>query len=206
MGTRIKICGIRRKEDIAALNRCRPDYAGFILSEGFRRSIDAETFYELESMLDKDIRRVGVFVDEDLKEIGKSFISYLDVIQLHGHEDDDYIRSLKSISGAEIWKAVRAKTADDIEKADSLDCDRLVIDSYVKGIAGGTGREADTEVIKAAKVTKPFFIAGGVGENNAARLIGTLKPYGADISGSVETDGFKDEMKIKHIITLIRSI
>lgn len=205
MSVRIKICGLRRVQDIQAVNRYKPDYAGFILTGGFRRSIDADTFFELKSILDDDIKAVGVFVDEPLERIEETFAEGLDTIQLHGNEDEDYIKTLKGFFKGDVWKAVRAKAPEDIEKADRLDCDVLVIDSFVKGVVGGTGKEADTGVILKADITKPFFIAGGVGEENALRLIDTLAPFGADISSSVETQGFKDEEKIKQIISIIRS-
>ncbi|MBO6141162.1 MAG: phosphoribosylanthranilate isomerase [Ruminococcus sp.] len=199
-----KICGIRRPQDIEFLNLYRPEYAGFILSAGFKRSINAQTFCELKKELDSSIKAVGVFVDEKLSEIKKHYADKLDVIQLHGNEGDEYISKLREFFGGEIWKAVRAKTAEDIELADKLSADKLVIDSFVEGKVGGTGKQADTEVIKKARITKPFFIAGGVSEQNVKSLIEMLRPFGADISSSVETDGFKDKDKIGRIITLIR--
>lgn len=204
MDTKIKICGMRRQQDTKYINLYRPEYAGFILTGGFRRSITAETFFELKGFLDKSIKAVGVFVDEPISEIEKHYLDALDVIQLHGNEDESYINKLRAIFQGEIWKAVRAKSPEDIESADRLPVEKLVIDSFVEGTVGGTGRQADTNVIKAARISKPFFIAGGVGKDNAQRLIRELSPYGVDISSSVETDGFKDKEKIRSIISLIR--
>lgn len=201
---KIKICGLRRRQDIEAVNLYRPDYAGFILSPGFKRSIVAGTFFELKSYLSGEIKSVGVFVNEPIEEIEKYFCDELDVIQLHGNEDESYIKRLREIFGGEIWKAVRAKTPQDIERADRLSADRLLIDSFVEGMVGGTGRQADTEVIKKSHITKPYMLAGGVSEQNAAGLIRELSPYGLDISSSAETDGFKDKDKIRSIIALIR--
>lgn len=202
---KIKICGMRRAEDIAYLNRYRPDYAGFILSAGFRRSITPEVFCQLESFLDKDIKRVGVFVDEPIENITKHYCEKLDVIQLHGNEDEEYIISLKKSFEGEIWKAVRAERSEDIEAAAKLSCDKLLIDSYVKGIVGGTGQAADLNVIRSADISKEFFLAGGLDSGNVINAIEAVRPFGVDFSSSVETDGFKDENKIRTIISTIKN-
>ena len=204
MSVKVKICGLRRRQDIEAVNEYRPDYAGFILSGGYRRSIVAGTFFELKSYLSSEIKAVGVFVNEPLEEIEKYYTQDLDVIQLHGDEDAEYIKRLRKIFGGEIWKAVRAKSPADIEYADTLGADRLLIDSFVEGMVGGTGKTADTQVIKQATFKSPFLLAGGIDEQNAVSLAKELAPYGLDISSSVETDGFKDADKIRRIITLIR--
>lgn len=204
MSVKVKICGLRRAEDILSVNSHRPDYAGFILTQGFRRSVTAEDFKELVSQLDKGIKSVGVFVNEPIENVRDSFAPYLDVIQLHGNEEDGYISQLREFFKGEIWKAVRAKTAADIEAADRLSAHRLLIDSFVEGVAGGTGKTADTAVIRAAEFSKPFLLAGGIDEKNAVMLAKELRPFGLDISSSVETDGFKDDDKIRRIISLIK--
>lgn len=202
--TKIKICGMRRIEDIQYVNRYRPDYAGFILSEGFKRTVVSGTFCELDSYLDKGIKRVGVFVDEPIENIIKYYAEMLDVIQLHGSEDKEYLEKLKNSCNCEIWKAVRAKTPEDIINAEILGADRLLIDSYVKGKVGGTGTKADFNVIKNARPQDTFMLAGGLDKNNILSAIEELKPYGVDLSSSVETDGYKDEQKIREIISIVR--
>lgn len=201
---KIKICGMRRAEDIQYVNRNRPDYAGFILSEGFKRTVDRKTFPALRQQLDKEIKAVGVFVNEPLENV-ISFGKSLDVIQLHGDENEDYIKSLRNSFHGEIWKAVRAKTAGDIEKAGALSCDKLLIDSYVKGKVGGTGQAADLSIINSANFSKDFFLAGGLDSGNVLSAIEKVNPFGVDFSSSVETDGYKDENKIKDIISIIKN-
>lgn len=201
---RIKICGMRRPEDIQYVNRSRPDYAGFILSKGFKRTVDGKTFSALRKQLDKEIKAVGVFVNEPVENV-ISFGKSLDVIQLHGGEDEEYILELRKSFHGEIWKAVRAKASEDIERAAALSCDRLLIDSYVKGVVGGTGRAADLDIIKAAHFSKDFFLAGGLDGGNVLSAIDKVSPFGVDLSSSVETDGYKDENKIKDIISIIKN-
>lgn len=203
--TKIKICGMRRADDILYVNTYRPDYAGFILSEGFKRTVDMDTFCELESRLDKDIKRVGVFVNEPIENILKNYADKLDVIQLHGDENEEYINKLRENCGCEIWKAVRVKCPEDIEKADALPVHKLLIDSFSADRCGGTGKRVDLDVFSQVKISKPFFLAGGLNKDNVCEAMERVKPYGVDFSSSVETDGFKDENKIKRIVGTIRN-
>ena len=186
--TKIKICGMRRVDDILYVNTYHPDYAGFILSEGFTRTVDIDTFYDLELLLNKEIKRVGVFVNEPTESILKYYADKLDVIQLHGEENAEYIDKLRENCDCEIWKAVRMKCADDIAKADALPVHKLLIDSFSAGSYGGTGK-----------------CAGGLNEDNICYAMEKVQPYGVDFSSSVETDGFKDENKIKRIVETIRN-
>ena len=201
----IKICGMRRHEDIIFVNENRPDYAGFILSAGFKRTVIPELFRELVSELEKSIKAVGVFVDEDIEKV-RSLSDRLDVIQLHGSETADYIAQLRQSFNGEIWKAVRASSPDMIERADKLGADKLLIDSFVNGQVGGTGKTADTEIIKKAVFDTPFFLAGGVSAGNVTALCEGISPIGVDASSSVETEGFKDNEKIKALVKAVRDM
>ena len=192
--TKIKICGMRRVNDILYVNTYHPDYAGFILSEGFKRTVDIDTFYDLELLLNKEIKRVL-----------KSFAHKLDVIQLHGEENAEYIDKLRKNCDCEIWKAVRVKYADDIAKADALPVHKLLIDSFSAGSYGGTGKRVDLDIFSQVNISKPFFLAGGLNEENICYAMEKVQPYGVDFSSSVETNGFKDENKIKRIVETIRN-
>lgn len=203
--TKIKICGMRRVDDILYVNTYHPDYAGFILSEGFKRTIGFDSFCELDSRLDKDIKRVGVFVNEPTESILKYYADKLDVIQLHGEENAEYIDKLRENCDCEIWKAVRVKYADDIAKADALPVHKLLIDSFSAGSYGGTGKRVDLDVFSNVSISKPFLLAGGLNEDNICSAMKKVQPYGVDFSSSVETDGFKDENKIKRIVETIRN-
>ena len=201
----LKFCGMRRALDIEYVNECRPDYVGFILSDGFRRSVDFGTFCELNTYLDKDIKRVGVFVNEPIENILHcAYNESLDVIQLHGDENEDYIKNLRKIFSGEIWKAVRAKSPEDIERYRWNHIDKLLIDSYSEDSVGGTGKRINTEIVKSAKIEKPFFIAGGITAENIAEIVRDTKPYGVDLSSGIETDGFKDLQKMKSIMEILR--
>ena len=114
-------------------------------------------------------------------------------------------RKLRENCDCEIWKAVRVKYADDIAKADALPVHKLLIDSFSAGSYGGTGKRVDLDVFSKVSISKPFFLAGGLNEDNICSAMEKVQPYGVDFSSSVETDGFKDENKIKRIVETIRN-
>ena len=208
MGIKLKLCGMRRRQDIDYVNEYRPDYVGFILSDGFRRSVELGTFCELASCLDKGIRRVGVFVNEPMENLLKYYPEELDAFQLHGDEDESYIERLRGNipESCEIWKAVRVRSAADIERWNGSKADKLLLDAFQEGAVGGTGKTADWSVIAAAKIEKPFFAAGGINAGNFTEAAAALQPYGIDLSGGIETDGVKDKAKIAEIIRLKNKI
>lgn len=203
---KVKLCGLRRREDIEYINEFKPDYAGFILSEGFRRSIDLGTFCELKSYLNKDIKTVGVFVNKHLENILEYYAEELDVIQLHGDEDKNYLQALKNVVNCNIWKAVRVKEISDIENADRCGADMLLLDAFSPDSYGGTGKTADYSVIKKAVFSTPFMLAGGLDCDNVENAVRTVSPDGVDISGGIETDGFKDRDKIEKFMKIVRSV
>ena len=208
MGIKLKLCGMRRRQDIDYVTEYRPDYVGFILSDGFRRSVGLGTFCELASCLDKAIKRVGVFVNEPIENLLKYYPEELDVFQLHGDEDEKYIEQLRGNipESCEIWKAVRVKSTADIERWNGSAADKLLLDAFQEGAVGGTGKTADWDLIKAAKIEKPFFAAGGINAENFTEAATALQPYVIDLSGGIETDGVKDKAKIAEIIRLKNKI
>lgn len=208
MEIKLKLCGMRRRQDIDYVNEYRPDYVGFILSDGFRRSVGLGTFCELAGGLDKDIKRVGVFVNEPVENLLKYYPEELDVFQLHGDEDEKYIRQLRENipESCEIWKAVRVRSTADIEMWNGSNADKLLLDAFQEGTVGGTGKVADWSLITAARIEKPFFAAGGITAGNFIEAAVTLKPYGIDLSGGIETDGVKDRGRIAEIVKLKKQL
>ena len=187
--TRVKMCGLRSEADVRAVLELRPDFAGFILSGGFRRSISRETFAELSAMLiGSGIKRVGVFVNEPLDSI-IDFADYIDVIQLHGSEDEDYIRSLRKLTDKPIIKAITVRSEADIEAARASSADYVLLDS-------GTGTGSTFEHSLIADIDRPFFLAGGLTAENVSEAIRRFEPFAVDASSSLETDGIKDKTKM----------
>lgn len=196
--TKIKICGLFRECDIDFVNQAKPDYIGFII--GFpksHRNITPEQVIQFKEKLDSSIKSVGVFVNADLEDI-LVVEQHLDIIQLHGSEDNDYMASLrKRLPEKEIWKAFRVKSKIDLALAESCTADRIVLDNGY-----GTGECFDWQLLDT--FTKEFILAGGITTENIRHAIDTFHPDIIDVSSGVETDKLKDLNKITQIVKEIR--
>lgn len=198
--TKIKICGLTREEDIQAVNEYLPDYIGFVFAKSKRQLTLKQAKY-LKNLLNPDIKAVGVFVNEPLENLiqyGEEKI--IDIIQLHGDEDEKYIKALKAQVKLPLIKAVRVKDENDL--AQSFDTDFLLLDKYLEGVYGGGGERFNWQSI--SKMSQPYFLAGGVNLDNIHEALQKV-PYAIDVSSGVETDGIKDKEKIQKIIQIVRN-
>ena len=220
--TGIKICGMRRIEDSEAANACRPDFIGFILSPGFRRSVTPEAAEQLARRLAPGILKVGVFVNESVERVA-SAAGFLDLIQLHGKEDNAYIRDLRGRlmttndprghmattndpRGRLLIQAFRIRSADDLKRALESEADYLLLDNGT-----GTGEAfdwsliSDAEVLMCGEAAKPWILAGGLGPDNVAEAVRRFKPFAVDLSSGAETDGWKDPVKMEQCVRAVRN-
>ena len=199
-GTKIKICGLRRMEDVQAVNEAKPDFCGFIIEvpKSFR-SVTADQVKELAAGLDRDIQAVGVFVNapETLAAelLNQGIIS---MAQLHGQEDETYIRRLRKLTDRPLIKAFSVRTRKDAKKAMESTADYILLDQG----SGGTGIPFDWSLLPV--IERPFFLAGGLGEDNLETAVHRLHPYAVDLSSGVETDMWKDPVKIKKAVDIVR--
>jgi len=201
---KIKICGLMREQDIDAVNTNLPDYIGFVFARS-RRQIDVKKAKALKDCLNPSIKTVGVFVNEEINNIIKLCnTKVIDLIQLHGDENEDYIRKLKDYVPNKIIKAVRVRDQEDIKKAMKFSCDYLLLDTYQRGEYGGTGKAFDWSVIP--EISKPYFLAGGINSGNIEQAVKQCNPYCIDVSSGVETNGYKDPEKIKEIVAKVKQI
>jgi len=151
------------------------------------------------------IKTVGVFVNETLDNlVSIATEANLDVVQLHGDEDEAFIQSLKERTNVEVWKAVQIRSAADAEAWINSSADMLLFDAYHKDERGGTGEVFDWSSLD--EFERPFMLAGGIDSTNVARAIRTVRPYGIDISSGIETEGVKDDEKIKAFTNIVRTI
>lgn len=200
--------------DIEYANRVKPDFVGFIFANT-RRKISAAQAKQFREALDAEIPAVGVFVNEDISVI-TSLVQNgcIDLIQLHGEEDADYIRRLREVCDVPVIKAVKVQTVEQIRQAAALPVDYLLLDTYRKGVLGGTGEAFDWELLREAKIAagdtaegelfgKPYFLAGGLHAGNL-REAAALGSYGLDVSSGIETDGSKDFTKMVEVMELVR--
>lgn len=202
---KVKICGIKNLQDVQAVNKHKPDFAGFVFYPLSKRYVSLIVARRLKAALNRHIKTVGVFVNAPVEEISAAAEQgIIDLVQLHGDEGNAYIAELKKICRLPIIKAVRVQDENDIKRADYYDCDYLLFDTYSQSAYGGTGRQFNTQLLKGVKIHKPYFIAGGLNADNVRRAIKGLKAFAADVSGGVETDGGKDAAKIKAFIKQVK--
>ncbi len=203
MPVKLKICGIKRREDAGFLNEFQPDFAGFVFA-GVKRKIDFDTAKSLREILNPEIKTVGVFVNEDIDFIRRlADERVISFVQLHGDEDNGYIEKLRTVCDLPIIKAQRIASRKDVKQYDS---DYYLFDTKRSGEYGGTGESFDWNVLEG--IEKPFFLAGGINLGNLDEALKIAKEKGAyalDISSGVETDGIKDKNKIQETVRRVRA-
>lgn len=197
--TKIKLCGLLRVCDIEAANELKPEFIGFVFAPRSIRYVGEEKAAKLKALLHPDIKAVGVFVNEDVNTIaGLLSRGIIDIAQLHGSEDEDYISRLHSMTCKPIIKAFRIDTAQDISAARSSGADYILLDSG----SGGTGTQFDWALIR--DIERPYFLAGGLSPDNVQNAVKTLRPYAVDVSSGIETGGVKDTAKMKKFVDTVR--
>lgn len=203
--TKVKICGLRRMEDVKYVNKEKPEYVGFIFWKKSKRYVTPQTAMALKFALDPEILTVGVFVNAEALEIVELVqAGIIDVIQLHGDEDAAYTKKLRALTTAPIIKAVRVKDESSFEGIKDFDCDYYLFDTYQPGQYGGTGTRFDLRLGDERIIDKPYFIAGGLDASNVREVLAETKAMAVDVSGGVETEGVKDEAKVAAFIKAVR--
>ncbi|HEX9061747.1 MAG TPA: phosphoribosylanthranilate isomerase, partial [Clostridia bacterium] len=206
---KIKICGIRRQQDISYVNKYLPEYIGFIFAESKRR-VFPDTAAKLVEELDPKIAKVGVFVNESIDTVvSVSNECCLDVVQIHGDETPQYIVELKeklytNNPDIKVWKAIRVKDSESLAGMKEYEVDAYVLDSFVEGSYGGSGKTFDWNLAREARSFGKVVLAGGLDSYNAWQAVAKVQPCIIDISSGVETDGYKDENKIREFINTVR--
>lgn len=197
--TEIKICGIRRFEDIEFINELKPEYAGFVFAKSIRR-VNVDQALKLIKNLRSDIKPVGVFVDEDpMVVLGIAEKLKLQVLQFHGHETQEYINKFK---GYELWKAFKIKSIKSICEIRNYKCTKFLLDNTI----AGSGECFNWDLAEQKLEGSSIMLAGGLTIDNVQRGILQLKPYGVDVSSGVETQGYKDYKKISEFIKKVREL
>lgn len=196
--TKIKFCGMTRECDMAAANEINPEYVGFVFAKSSRRYVSADTAAKLKKLLNPNILAVGVFVDENVENVADLLNrDIIDIAQLHGSENEEYIARLRTLTKKPIIKAFRVKSEDEAEKAEKCSADFVLLDS-----GAGTGKAFDWSLIK--NVKRPYFLAGGLGLGNISEAVKMLSPYAVDVSSGIETDGKKDKTKMAAFARAVR--
>lgn len=196
--TKIKLCGLTRQCDIEWANELKPDFIGFVFAPKSKRYVTFDEALKLQQNLSPDIIPTGVFVNETIENIEYAVNHHIiDVIQLHGSEDNQYIKTLRQKVSCPIIQAFYIQTQSDMEAAKKSDADYIMLDS-----SGGAGKTFNHALI--GSIDRQFFLAGGLNAENAGEAIFKFKPYAVDASSSLETDGVKDKNKMAAFVNAVR--
>lgn len=195
--TAVKLCGLTREEDILAVNRWKPEYIGFVFWAKSHRFTTPEKASKLKGLLDKNIKAVGVFVEAPVEQVEELFSrGIIDMAQLHGNEDENYIRHLQQ-KGIPVIKACRVTPEGINEEMIKSNADFILFDP-----GKGEGKTFGWECIK--EVRRPYFLAGGLTPENVGQAIAYLHPYAVDVSSGIETEKKKDETKMAAFMEAVR--
>lgn len=196
---KVKICGLFGEEDIEIVNRVKPDYCGFVINfPKSHRNVSPETVKILRSALCDAVTPVGVFVNQPAEFVAKLLNDRaISVAQLHGDEDENYLATLRKLTGKPIWQAFRVRSDADLERATASSADFVLLDA-----GQGEGKVFDWS--KLSGFPRIFGLAGGLQSSN---LDDALKTGAAllDVSGGVETEKRKDAKKITEFVEKIRN-
>lgn len=198
--TKIKLCGLTRLCEIETANQIKPDYIGFVFAEKSKRYIAPEDATKLKERLIPEIKAVGVFVNACPETVAQLLNDgIIDIAQLHGNEDEAYIEQLRNLTDKPLIKAFRIDGEGDMIKAQNSSADYVLLDSG----NGGTGTVFDWDLAK--HITRPYFLAGGLGVDNVKSAVESLAPFAVDVSSGIETDGRKDLDKMQQFVGVARS-
>ena len=196
--TRIKLCGLSRLQDIETANTLLPEYVGFVFAPKSRRYVTRQHAAELRKHLAPGIRAVGVFVDEPPENVAKIVKrGIIDLVQLHGSEDETYLRRLRELTAAPLIQAFRIRSGKDLAAAERSTADYVLLDA-----GAGDGKVFDWSLLE--NFRRQYFLAGGLDPENAGPAVRMLQPFTVDVSSGIETGGVKDPEKMKAFVSAVR--
>jgi len=196
---KIKICGITTIDDALFCAENGADALGFVFYRKSKRFIEPEAAAEIISRIPPFITAVGVFVDEERSTILNILNTcHLNVLQFHGDETPQYVQSFTQ---QKVIKAIRVKDANSIKSIKDFKVSAFLLDSYVKGVQGGTGVTFNWALVEEAKQYGKIILSGGLNPGNIKEAIMKVKPYAVDASSSLETaPGIKNRELVKQFI------
>jgi tryptophan synthase beta subunit len=200
--TKLKICGLTRREDVEAAVAAGAEYLGFIFYDKSPRF----TTFENASLISKDlpanVKKVGVFVNASIEEIQQAVkLCALDVVQLHGDETGEFASQVNNV---EVWKALKLGSEKDMEYGREFPADAVLIDAITAEQRGGTGQVCDWRLAAELSSFRKIVLAGGISPENAKEAIEQVKPAVIDVNSGVESaPGIKDKDKLKSIGKII---
>ncbi len=202
---RIKICGMRERENVQQVLEFEPDYLGFIFYGKSSRYVSESQMKEIIKLNFGETERVGVFVNETTDKIlSYADKGFFDIVQLHGDESVEMVKAFKE-EGLEVIKVF---SVDDDFNAKVLnkysDADYFLFDTKGK-LPGGNGVKFNWDVLEKSKIKKPFFLSGGLGVEDMKEInnFKSKSLYGLDFNSKLELEpGLKDVEKVRRLIEI----
>ena len=191
--TKVKICGLSTKEAVGTAVSAGADYIGFVFAPS-KRQVTLEQAAEMAKLIPANVKKVGVFVSPNRTELLEAIEKVgLDFVQVHGQVVDDLFENLSCAS-------IQAVQVDGDGHVPNSQADYLLFDAPV----AGSGQTFDWDQLDMTELAQPFFIAGGLNEDNVARAIQHFSPFAVDVSSGVETNGQKNHEKIRRFIERVK--
>ncbi len=202
--TLIKICGITSVEDALASVECGATLLGFVFAESPRRA-EIDTVKHIRRIVGGDVRTVGVFTDESDEVLRIMEECELTYAQLHGNQSE---RFAEKLGHERVIRVARVKDEDSIDELANFQCATFyLLDTYVKGTAGGTGETFNWNLaLRAKSLGKPIFLSGGLNAENVGAAVEAVRPFGVDTASGVESSpGKKEHVKIKEFANHVKN-
>lgn len=202
MSLKVKICGITSLADALVAIDAGADALGFVFWDKSPRRIDPADAASITSELAPFVKTVGVFVNEAPEVIRDTIeAAGIDCVQLHGDETPDDAKDVARMTGAPVIKAIRVGGPEGLKALEAYKVSALLLDTYKKGVPGGTGETFDWALALEAKAAGRIILSGGLTPHNVAKAVATVRPYAVDVSSGVESaPGRKDADKVRMFI------
>jgi len=212
---KIKVCGITSVDQLIQLHELGADYAGLIFYEGSKRFVANKIQKETYGFQNTDIKKIGIFVNADFDTILNAIKDYgLYAVQLHGDETDEFCMELMDQTKViKVFRIVDEQNIDALVEPFQNVCDYFMLDNAPVQLQkdnnyGGTGKKFDWKILKKATINKPFFLSGGIGEDDAEKIKNLNHPFlfAIDINSRFEiAPGVKNISKVQNFIKQIRN-
>lgn len=207
---KVKVCGLRNRENIREIVTCKPDFLGFIFYPPSKRYVGESFDQRLLRSIPPFINKVGVFVNENPETISQLVTRYgLDYVQLHGDEELSHVAAVKA-KRINIIKSFRVDDNVDFKLTEPFVpyCDYFLFDTQSE-VLGGSGQKFNWLVLQKYNCSKPFFLSGGINPEDAVSITALQHPclFGIDINSGFEINpGIKDIFKVNEFIKTIKKV
>jgi len=205
-----KICGIKNEDTLICCEDNSVNFFGMIFYPNSPRNISIEDASNLQKKSENlNINGVGVFVNKNINEIEDIIKKVrLKYVQLHGSEDEEYIKTLKRI-GVKVIKSISISNINDLRNISNYNSSDYFLFDYKpmkNELPGGNAKSFDWNILKNLNTNKPWFLSGGISIKNIHKILNDINPFGVDLSSGVEKElGIKDNHIINNFIDKLKN-